>query len=335
MKDLILHIGATKTGSSAIQRFLWENRSTLEAFGICYPDVGIASSAHHLLAAAIHPSAWKMHAGAFAGKDRGTYFRELVYRLQQIAATTPANTIFVSSEYLWGRFGQLFFSEIEILFRTFNVRLLCYIRRQDEWLESTYVQSVKSGDGRTFSEWLLANLDREAGFCHYDAILGQWEQIIPTERIHVRLYEPFKENYDSVSDVLDYLAIADRQAFIFSSEKANPSPMALDTEIIRLINRSNLPADKKLKLRNAVLRISKKKEPNARFSYLSADETIQLLKRYEAGNTTIAKKYFNSPSGQLFTRPLPKPGEWDAWRAPIIDESIIEALSELPPVGKI
>jgi capsular polysaccharide export protein len=334
MKELILHIGSTKTGSSAIQHFLWTNQVALEAHGVLYPNVGIAGSAHHLLAASIHPSAWHMHAAAFAGKDRVACFHEFAKQVQEEATRSSANRIFLSSEYLWGRYDKTFFSRIQTLRESFEMRLLCYIRPQDEWLESTYVQAVKSGEGRTFREWLLAHLDQAGAFCHYDVILRQWEQFIPPERIHVRLYESAEGAMDSIADVVDFLDIQKPQSFVSLADKSNPSPVPQDTEIIRFINRSAISQVKKQKLRKILLRNSQKKELHTRFHYLSADETIELMKRYQAGNAAIAQKYAKSRTGPLFSRPLPAPGEWPSWREPTIDEcmpSIVKLISELIP----
>lgn len=334
MKELILHIGSTKTGSSAIQDFLSTNRGALEKHDVLYPNVGIAGSAHHLLAASIHPNAWSMHAADFEGKDRGACYEEFVKQVQEAAAKSSASRIFISSEYWWGKFDQTFFSRIKSLSEAFDLRLLCYLRPQDEWLESTYVQCVKSGEGRTFREWLLASLDQARAFCHYDVILRQWEQIIPPERIHVRPYEAAEGATDSIAEVLDFLEIPKKNSLVSLTGKSNPSPIPRDTEIIRLINRSALSAAQKEKIRRNLVRNSEKKDPHTRFHYLSADETIELFTRYQRGNEAVAQKYSKSRTGPLFKRPLPKPGEWPAWREPTIDEcmpSIIKLISELVP----
>ncbi len=49
--ELILHIGYSKTGTSAIQDFLYRNRKMLlRRYGILYPDIYIFDKAHHLFA---------------------------------------------------------------------------------------------------------------------------------------------------------------------------------------------------------------------------------------------------------------------------------------------
>lgn len=46
----IVHIGAPKTGSTAIQRFLFEHRAQLPAHGVQYPDINLRGYGHHDLA---------------------------------------------------------------------------------------------------------------------------------------------------------------------------------------------------------------------------------------------------------------------------------------------
>jgi capsular polysaccharide export protein len=322
MKELVLHIGSTKTGSSAIQHFMWDNRRAIESLGILYPEVGIAGVAHHILGAAVHPSAWRMHGAEFAKRDRPQYFNELVEGIGKAGEASSASRLLVSTEYLWGQFNETVFASMESLFRSFHVRLICYIRRQDGWLESTYAQSIKSGETRTFREWLLRYLDQGLGFCHYDRILRQWERYLPPDRIHVRLYEPDDNFTDSITDFLEFLGIRGQASLKVPSGDSNPSPTPIETEVIRLVNLSDLSPEQKQKLRHTLLRSSEKKHRYDSFHYLSADETIQLLKRYETGNAAVAKKYLKIESGSPFKRPLPNPGEWQSWEGPTADEAV-------------
>ncbi|MEG6509465.1 hypothetical protein V6C03_10835 [Methyloligella sp. 2.7D] len=50
MKELILHIGLAKTGTSTLQHYLTQNALRLADFGICYPKTGRRGVAHHGLA---------------------------------------------------------------------------------------------------------------------------------------------------------------------------------------------------------------------------------------------------------------------------------------------
>ena len=66
---ITVHIGSTKTGSSALQMHLYSARSALEDVGVCYPDMGVKSNAHHVLFASAHPGAWGMHRDVLSAKE--------------------------------------------------------------------------------------------------------------------------------------------------------------------------------------------------------------------------------------------------------------------------
>ncbi|MGV6852729.1 MAG: hypothetical protein ACWA5R_11220, partial [bacterium] len=53
MKKVILHIGTPKTGTSSIQRWLYQHSETLLELGILYPRTGRQGVAHHLIARVI------------------------------------------------------------------------------------------------------------------------------------------------------------------------------------------------------------------------------------------------------------------------------------------
>jgi hypothetical protein len=334
MKKLILHIGSTKTGSSAIQSFLWTNRNALADYGVLYPDIGIASSAHHLLAASIHPNAWRMHADFFAEQDRAAVFEEFRQRLQQAASLTSADTILISSEYWWGRFhDRTFLEQTKRLIDGFDSRVLCYLRPQDEWLESTYCQRVKSGEVRTFREWLLANFEQGMAFCQYDVVLKQWENVVPADRIQVRTYEP-EGATDSIRDLLDLLGIPQHNQLVQVSGGDNPSMIPRGIELMRLINLSPLSPSKKQKVCKSLTTNTQKKGIHARFHFLSADETIALQNRYQRGNDLVAERYGDSHRAPLFKTQPPKPGAWSSWQPPTIEECmpmLTKILAELVP----
>ena len=45
-----LHIGAPKTGTTLLQRVLFENKERLRNYGIDYPDISLRGYGHHDLA---------------------------------------------------------------------------------------------------------------------------------------------------------------------------------------------------------------------------------------------------------------------------------------------
>ncbi|HJK96224.1 MAG TPA: hypothetical protein RMF84_03335, partial [Polyangiaceae bacterium LLY-WYZ-14_1] len=91
---LVLHIGSTKTGSSALQTTLYRRREeVLAAARALYPAHGVVptAGAHHLLAAALHPNAWRMHADMI-GEDRAAFFANTAAAIRAQVEATGAET---------------------------------------------------------------------------------------------------------------------------------------------------------------------------------------------------------------------------------------------------
>jgi hypothetical protein len=86
-KSIIFHVGTVKTGSTAIQRYLWENRDQLLAHGVDYLQV--TPPQLHL----------PRYANADFLFDENTRFDEV----QRLIDTSPADRIVISEEGLWGR----------------------------------------------------------------------------------------------------------------------------------------------------------------------------------------------------------------------------------------
>ena len=110
-----IHIGAPKTGSSAIQYFLRNNRSKLKKHGYFYPqhrtDKNNVSGGHSDLGSLVIAGDLEKAADLVNG-----WFQEA--RAKDLA-------LLISSEGLYGRI-----SEVYELFQGYDVRILAYFRKQ-------------------------------------------------------------------------------------------------------------------------------------------------------------------------------------------------------------
>jgi hypothetical protein len=146
VKKLFIHVGAGKTGTSALQRFLLANEAALSKRGFHMPahgrvqrDQGIQ---HHPLS------------------DHGPYATgEALDAWKRIATEASGNAV-VSSEYLHNKIsgpsGPIFFAKIRNMFTRhgWQIGVVFYIRRQSQWLHSAYAQHVKTGlETRSWDEF--------------------------------------------------------------------------------------------------------------------------------------------------------------------------------------
>ncbi|MEN6306515.1 MAG: hypothetical protein ABFD91_02065, partial [Anaerohalosphaeraceae bacterium] len=92
-RKLYLHIGAGKTGTSALQQFFFQNRHILQSHHITYPEIGIHNFAHHCLAT----SCYEPKERQFFMPNADT--QSVDDYLEQVIAL-PGDVL-LSSEYLW------------------------------------------------------------------------------------------------------------------------------------------------------------------------------------------------------------------------------------------
>lgn len=132
-KRIWLHIGATKTGTTAFQSFCAMHAHALEREGILYPETGRAGVAHHRLAWAVNPQG----PTEAAEKLYGDLFREI--------GRSDATDIVISSEVFFIRTAV---DRLAGFLTGHDVRILVFLRRQDEWSELMYAQYVKQPEFR-------------------------------------------------------------------------------------------------------------------------------------------------------------------------------------------
>ena len=131
---LVLHIGTPKTGTTSIQRTLYNNRDVLAENNILYPTASTINMAHHNLYYEFSPGLASKYI-----KERGG--SEAI--LAEVSASTASN-LFLSAEGL----RILPQASIKQLMERLNpkkVLLLLYLRRPDLYLHSAFIQHTRLG----------------------------------------------------------------------------------------------------------------------------------------------------------------------------------------------
>ncbi len=238
-----IHIGAPKTGSSAIQYFLRNNRSKLEKYGYFYPehrtDKNDVSGGHAELGSAVIAGDLEKGSSLVNGWVQEAQARKL--------------TLLISSEALYGRI-----SEVHELFQGHEVQILAYFRNPVEALVSNHNQSIK----RHFGRLPLADFLEQRATPNNRGVNGEvffdWVKAFGPEAVRVRPYNPSAFKKDRIEyDFLDMLGVRGFSARSFRLEK-------------RLINTSYTPGALELKrLLNFVL------DPDAPKDSVEVDWALQ------------------------------------------------------------
>lgn len=291
----VLHIGSTKTGSSALQVALSERRSDLAGAGVHYPTKGVAASAQHLLAAAIHPGAWRMHADALP-EDRTTYFDRTAKEIVADAEAAGAHTLLLSSEYFWGVFPADIYKRFAAAFAPTEFELVAFLREPVAWVASSYLQAVKSGEARDLDEWFAKALDRWNSGLHAFRVINRWAYFLRAQNVHVLRYGDVKGNV--------YAGLCERLGIDVPTDlpvkRVNPSPSPEGVRHLLEINRSDLDDAQKLSARKAIM---KAHSGGGSMDALISDALRAKILNLSGQSDRLIEKFFPAPAVRRPSRP--------------------------------
>lgn len=278
---LLLHIGMHKTGSTSIQRFFVRNRLLLRVLGIDYPEAydarGKRLPKHNDLFHAISHE-----------KDHGCTHPQLgpsADLIDKLASRIEGNrTTVISAEGLSGE-HPAFSRAFAPLQGRFEIRVVCFLRRQDDWAQSFYKQMVQSREvreSRSFAEFINAPSTRE--HLDYAQLLDWWADALGDTSIRVEIYRP---GIRVLPSFLKAAGLPKTLALLpFSRGSQNRSPASGYIERLRAANQAGLEGPAL-------------SENDSDAPYLTPTEREHFMKTYQQPNESIRTR-FRSDLKQLF-----------------------------------
>ena len=276
MGTLYLHAGLHKTGTTALQRFLHDNRAALGKDGAVYPSAGMipdrpANRGQHELA-------WALRRG-----DDGRVWE----RLREEIEGAPAAVV-SSEEFSRTPDAASYRPAIDAL-RGWRLIPVIYLRRQDEFLESMYNYNVRAlGETASIMEF-AARVRRRLDFRHPLKVLVE---AFGRESVRVRLYGRAELKGSIFEDFLDCIGIGDIGSRYAMPRKAvNPGLTLEGLELMRAANERH--RDDAAALAKERGRIGRKHaaSPFARHGVLTDEQREEILGRYERPNAWIARTF--------------------------------------------
>ncbi|MCB1815822.1 MAG: hypothetical protein KDK04_29480 [Candidatus Competibacteraceae bacterium] len=307
MSRLILHIGPHKTGTSAIQRFCYQNWSALKKQGFHYAKAGIWEDFSH-------------HAIYFSLQDCSDHVLKAVK--QEISSLTEDEYYIISSEVLGLGIGKNFLNKfIDFVKSNFDeINLIVYARRQDHLAESIYRHWVKAPENGLKANPLIFYKSQKKlmALDIYDTIQN-WVAEISPNNVIVRIYERGKAQDNTPLDFLTALGLQE-DGFDLTNNTVNHSLDNNALAIIRALNTFPVDVGDRKKIRDILL--YKIQKSNNKTSIFSPKFRNDIIKDYEDSNCQLAIKYLGSKT--LFSEPLPD--ESQPWVDPLsnIDQKIID-----------
>lgn len=247
MRELYLHIGYPKTGTTAIQEFLHLNKARLLERNVLYPETGLVKYAHHLIP-------W-----VFTEDKRnknGVSQADIIDRLQtELDQNRTVEKVVISSE------GFIFAMSPEDVAEIFkdnfeSIKLVIYLRQPFRWIVSDYNQGVKGWRQLTcdFDEHFNRVLQTKGGPLDFYSMLSKWAGVFGWDNIVVRTYDMEKENL--LNGFLDIVGISDHVEFERPQRHdSNPRLSADRLELLRLVNSFELSSEKRSSLLDQISKL--------------------------------------------------------------------------------
>ncbi len=283
---IVLHIGSTKTGSSALQSTLFERRDALAKAGVLYSMSGVAASAHHVLAASIHPGAWRMHVNDLP-EDRSAYFDEQCAAIKAEAAAMDAHTIVLSTEYFWGSFEPSIYHRVRDAFEGYPIEVVAFVREPDEWVMSSYLQAVKSGESRDFDDWFSVAINRWHSGIHCFRVIHRWDLLLKAQKTHVVRYADARKNvFKAFCEVVGI----DVDTSLLP-KVVNPSPSPEGYRLLLELNQSDLPDGDKASERRRIMAAHRATSPSE--PMMSEEKRAEILRMTLQSDRLLSKTYLH------------------------------------------
>lgn len=297
MSTLYLHIGTPKTGTSMIQHLFYENRKLCLKQGYCYPKMPFK-----LGGIGPHRNAYFMTYTYKNGDSRDVEKENLLRRKGYNKVITLLNkypNVVMSDEHIWTGFADIssFWEEImEVITKAgHELKVVVYLRRQDQFIQSYWAQLVKEKRKISFRSYIdKKGYDKHL---HYDVELAKIASVIGEENLLVRPYERGHLYQDSLlSDFFHTIGMEEPDGFVVSQQRINESLNAEYTEIKRILNQIPEFAVKDSEIVRYMFQVMNQEGLKAdctKAADFLPGQRKEYMARFMEGNDSVARKYLD------------------------------------------
>lgn len=335
MKTLYLHIGLPKTGSTAIQRFCFFNQEILANNGYCYDKImksttRVPSYVNGLfITEKIYDENGKLDSAA----TREHFENGLAIVQNQL---NEFDKVIISGEPIWNslrnREGWTNLKELYKLCKENDttIKIIVYLRSQDEYLSSLWKQRIKNG--YRMKDWNATKQQPPSSMkLDFKARIGRLEKFFGKENLILRIYD--RENFCGCdhtiySDFLDAIGLEKTPDYVIPDYLINTSVDIEYAEIKRVLNnlqdtsQKNSPMSEffeRIAVQCTQKRIENDVPPSSMFS---EEERKQFLDRFAQHNELIRKSYFPEKE-TLFSENRDDNVCWDKQSEKMLDSIIL------------
>lgn len=272
VKEVWLHIGTPKSGTTSLQKYLNTHRTALRENGLIYVTAPGRENANEL---------------AIASNRKRDDLREIADKIDQELRQADTEKALISSEMLYG-FSSTKMLELLPALQGKSLKILIYLRRQDKYIEAMYLQKSKNGRFLGTIHDYIAKFN--ASGSDYFEMLSDWRSF--GADICPRIFEkPRLKSGDVVADAFEQMALPLPEPL--ENDDTNVTPSYARVQLLQAAARAEIAQPRKLQ-RYLSARFPQTAEQ--RGPIFNDQERQDFLDRFAKGNEALRAAYFPDQS---------------------------------------
>jgi len=274
-KKIILHIGIGKTGTSSIQKMLYDNIELLKDNSIFFTTKGMYQHAHH-------------HIAVYGVNEIPKSAKNLIKDiLEDFEASNCKTMILTSEQFIYCK--PFYIETLATLLEQYLVEIIFFVRRQVEYVRSSFLQKIKEGNEYFGSIEKFYQM-YYSGFDYMERI-KPWEDNFEKENIIVKLYD--KElTPDVCASFIDSLSWSFLENHYQNNIQENQSLLYDFVPLIKIIDEEDVSIETRHLIIETLLKLSNKfKEIKLSDSLDRLNEKIKI--DFQESNTLFSDKYLS------------------------------------------
>ncbi len=274
---LYLHIGTHKTGTSTIQQSLRDSYEVLKSDGVGYLNLSYN----------IIKAREVMRAAEFDSNLVDKLSKEISQahaKVGDLPKLVLSNEAFSGEPYNGYLNSKVVAEILRAAIKVEEVKVVVYLRTQDQFVESLYTQSIHEGGSKNFTDFLGNFSDHEA--FDYHRLVSDFQEVFGVDQVIVRSYcdESNKGLLKGFSNLIGSEHLAK-----WAGGDRNLAYSRNALEIARICN-LDLDQYSKQKLRSALQIVLAKKRGES-FSYFDDRSRVEFLGRFRDSNSKIGVEH--------------------------------------------
>lgn len=300
MAKIFIHIGSPKTATSTLQTILAKNRKPLLKQGVLYPKNLCNGDAQHLLACDLieKNNKQKMPDFWYGTKTRGESWASLLDEIE--SCSKKADKVIISSELFFSLNGAPL-EDIHELLKDHEIKIVTYLRRQDQLYSSFYNQDIKGARQWERSAYEFYNTHQLFKKSYFET-LDAWALVFGKDNIVVRPFEI--EQLINGDIVQDFCSLVGVKGLTYNNVFENDALGMNQLYVKRCLNVIGYDKNCNDEIVSLLAKILPE-NPAKNITYINR-ETYRLLRReWLKNNQDLEKNYLSGKS--LFSKPIPPP----------------------------